>query len=106
MVALIETWCWYVTAPCVLVCVCIQYSRPTLSLSQERPEAMLLSTLYLTTFLHHVSSIPLMKEFLAFILKGQYDGRAVLEQLILNISSTNTAVSPSVEFWLFFVLEG
>ena len=60
---------------------------------QERPEAMLLSTLYLTSFLHHVTSLPLMRELLAFILKGQYDGRAVLEQLVLNISSSNTAVS-------------
>ena len=54
---------------------------------------MLLSTLYLTSFLHHVTSLPLMRELLAFILKGQYDGRAVLEQLVLNISSSNTAVS-------------
>ena len=60
---------------------------------QERPEAMLLSTLYLTSFLHHVTSLPLKREFLAFVLKGHYDDRAVLEQLVVNISSSNTAVS-------------
>ena len=54
---------------------------------------MLLSTLYLTSFLRHVTSLPLMRELLAFVLKGQYDGRAVLEQLVRNISSSNTAVS-------------
>lgn len=51
---------------------------------------------YLTLFLSHISNISLMREFLRFLVKGSYDGRSILNTIILGVSSSSVKVSHSV----------
>ena len=53
------------------------------------------STAYLTIFLTHITNIALMREFLWYIMLGQYDSRPVLNTLIQNISNNNPLVRPA-----------